>query len=195
MKPILMTGLALAALGAATAVSAQETTTVVRHTRHVEDKTTIQPVAQVEEPQAPVPDQIHTRTVVHRKVVTHRGYHAISRRPVRHHVVHHAVRHAVHRSATATETDMTTTTDTSASSSADTIRGVREGVVVKHEPVVVDHTTVIRHHDDGVVTRRDRVTRTHPDGTSTTVVKHSARIPTDPPPPPPVQQDPDNPRS
>jgi len=191
MKPILMTGLALAALGAATAVSAQETTTVVRHTRHVEDKTTIQPVAQVEEQQAPVPDQIHTRTVVRHKVVTHRGYHAITRRPVRHHPVHHAVRHVVHRSASVTDT--TATTDTS--TSTDTTRGVREGVVVTHEPVLVDHKTVIRHHDDGVVTRRDRITRTHPDGTSTTVVKHSAKIPTDPPPPPPVQQDPDNPHS
>src|SRR3569623_2075809 len=159
MKPILMTGLALAALGAATAVSAQETTTVVRHTRHAEDKTTLQPVAQVEEQQAPVPDQLHTRTVVRHKIVTH----------------------------------TTATTDTS--TSTDTTRGVREGVVVTHEPVLVDHKTVIRHHDDGVVTRRDRITRPHPDGTSTTVVKHSAKIPTDPPPPPPVQQDPDNPHS
>src|SRR3569833_3949033 len=156
MKPILMTGLALAALGAATAVSAQETTTVVRHTRHVEDKTTIQPVAQVEEQQAPVPDQIHTRTVVRHKVVTHRGYHAITRRPVRHHPVHHAVRHVVHRSASVTDTTATTATSTS----TDTTRGVREGVVVTHAPVLVDHKTVIRHHADGVVTRPGSQNRT-----------------------------------
>jgi hypothetical protein len=155
-------GLALAALAAS--ASAQETT-VIRHEKHVETTT-------VTEPQPETTVQTRTRAVTHhRTVATHRAYSAVA---VHHPKRRHVVRHRAVKAAVTTDTETTET---------------RQAPAVTHSrSTLVDHKTVIHRDDEGNVVRRDRVTRTHPDGTTTTTVKHSRD---DAPPPRDPEPDPD----